>query len=118
MNDSKPRKAVVYGMKYDVRWVPDEHPGLCDYSGQPCNGMHDPQEYTIHVSETLNLQVAQVILAHELGHAIEDHFGLSLKDNVVDAMARGWVYIIQNNPSLIRFLQRKTDPAKPSEAKP
>ena len=44
---------------------------------------------------------------HEINHAVESLCGEDLKETVIDSFATHWLYIIRNNPELIKWLQEE-----------
>jgi hypothetical protein len=104
---SKITRIDCFGTRYAVKRVPNGHAHLTDTEGGTDNfGMHHPDEPAIYLDEALTPERERITLCHELAHAIEAHFGLDLPEEVVDAYGRGILYLVRNNPSLVRFLQR------------
>ena len=103
----------VFGVRYTIRRVPGDHVDLQDSEGNSGNnGMHIPDVPAISLDNSMSDERERITVAHELTHAIEHHFGLDLPEDVVDAMGRGWLYLLRHNAPLIKYLTRK-EPAEP-----
>jgi hypothetical protein len=93
---------------YAISRVPLESEELVDSNGDSGNnGMCDPDHPRVSLFEGLSTEKERAVLCHELSHCIEHHFGLDLPEDLIDAFGRGWLYIIRNNPAVVRYLQRK-----------
>jgi hypothetical protein len=72
-------------------------------------GYFYPDRQEIVLNTNHNLTTQQRTLAHELTHAIEDHYGFELDEDVVDKLGIGWLALLQENKQLVKFLTTKED---------
>lgn len=105
---TKSTKADVFGIVYRLKRVESEHNHLKDSEGNGGNyGMFVHDDPAIYLDNSISVTKEQEVIAHELTHAIEQHFGFDLPENIIDSFGRGWLYIIKKNKSLIKYLQEE-----------
>lgn len=92
-------------ISYRVEYVDD--PRL---NGVSTDGVIDPETNTINICSTMPLDKAAVILWHEALHAIEMDRGLSLTEREIDALSRGIVDMLIDNPAWLSRLAPVPNP--------
>lgn len=69
----------------------------------------------LSVIRPLRGSIARDVLAHELTHAMYDHFSLQdvvpakYEEAIVEALGKGWLEMVRRNPRVIEYLQTDDD---------
>ena len=105
-------KFRLFGLDWETRLIPKGHRVLKD-GKHDCMGMCFLSDRWIAVSADMTSEQRRITLAHELQHAIEDHADVDYEKGVptevhdrwTDMVARGWVYLMRENPKIVAYLR-------------
>jgi len=101
----RPLRERILGKNFTVRWVPLSE-GIM-YEGEDCNGLSDFDGQEILILDGLHLETEQEKVLHETFHMIDASMGINLSEEAVDRLGKGFLSVIKDNPSLIRYLSAK-----------
>lgn len=91
-----PKTVQVGGVDYSIDFRKD----LRGSDGTKLDGSIDYAPFEILLDSELGIQGNYVTLWHEIVHAILEHAGRDIPDEVIDTMAHGIVQVIRDNPEL------------------
>lgn len=67
-------------------------------------GLWEPTYTRISLNPDQSVDSMRHILSHEMTHGISDTMDLKLTEKQVDGVAAGWLGVLRDNPSIVRFL--------------
>lgn len=67
-------------------------------------GLCTPKTMSIQVKEGLARCMEQQTVLHEIVHTTEFMYGISLTETEVDCIASNLLYVLKNNPELVKYL--------------
>jgi hypothetical protein len=104
----RPLRVKIVGKQHTIVYAPTGHPELKNAEGDALSGAihHDKQE--LYVEEGQPLEQEQDTVLHEVFHGVERAMDLDLEETTIRRMATGFLAVIKDNPSLVRYLATKT----------
>ena len=93
---------TVGPITYEVKEVDEIREGSAVF-----DGMIYYNEARIEIAKGLDHQFAQVVVMHEVAHALLKHAGQANDEKLVTALGYALVDLIRQNPGLIYFLTKE-----------
>lgn len=104
----RPLRVRVLGKQYDLAYVPPDSPKLMD-GEDALVGQCDSEKQRILIAEGQPLESEQDTVLHEVLHAVD--FAMSgvedAPEAVIRRLATGFLAVIKDNPSFVKYLSTK-----------
>lgn len=102
MRRQLPRRIKIGAHVYSV-----VRPVTPKLDGQKLDGLCEPSELRLTIRKGLKRSAAQETTVHEIFHAFTTGIDAPVKieEKIVDAIAKGFLLVIKDNPELIFYLQ-------------
>jgi hypothetical protein len=102
----RPARIRIVGKAHEVAYVPGGHPELKE-GEDVLTGCINHDRQTVFVEDGQPLEAEQDTLLHEVFHGVERAMDLDLEETAIRRMATGFLAVIKDNPSFLRYLAQK-----------